>query len=72
MRSRTERMEARHDVMEGVGDHDVTLVQALMEVCRTIDDAAERIAEAHEETRKSIDQMSDDMGRHMKQTTLVR
>lgn len=72
MRTRTERMEARHDVMEGVSDRDVTIVQALLELCRTIDDASERIAEAHDETRKAIDAMSDGIGRQLKQTTLVR
>jgi hypothetical protein len=72
MRTRTERIEARRDVMEGVGDHDVTLCQALIEVCRTIDDASERIADAHDETRKAIDQLTDDLAKHLKDATLVR
>jgi hypothetical protein len=72
MRTRTERMDERRDVMAGANDQDVALCHALMELCRTIDDASERIAEAHDETRKAIDQMSDDVGRHLKQTTLVR
>jgi hypothetical protein len=59
MRTRTQRLDARRDVMEGVGDHDVTIVQALMEVCRTIDDASERIAEAYDNTRQAIDQNDD-------------
>jgi hypothetical protein len=72
MRTRTERTEDRRDVMAGVNDHDVTLCQVLLELCSTIDDASERIAAAHDETRKSLDQLADDLGRHLKQTTVVR
>jgi hypothetical protein len=68
MRTRTERMEDRRDVMEGVADHDVTLCQALIEVCRTIDDASERIADAHNETRLALERMSDAVERQLKQT----
>lgn len=69
MRTRTERMEARRDVMQGVNDHDVTVCQAILELCRTLDDAAERLAETNDETRKAIDQLSDDLGRRLKQAT---
>jgi hypothetical protein len=72
MRTRTERSEARRDVMNGVDDHDVTLCQAIMELCRTLDDVAERLAESNDETRKSLDQLADDLGRHLRQTTVVR
>lgn len=69
MRTRTERMEARRDVMQGVNDHDVTVCQAILELCRTLDDAAEQLAETNDETRKAIDQLSDDLGRRLKQAT---
>ena len=46
MRTLTERSEARPEVMQGVNDHDVTLIEAIMELCRHIDDASERIAAA--------------------------
>ena len=66
MRTRSERMAARHDVMEGANDHDVTLCQAIMELCRTLDDVADRLELANDETRKAIDQLSDDLGKHVK------
>jgi hypothetical protein len=72
MRTRTERSEARRDVMNGVDDRDVTLCQAMMELCRTLDDVAERLAESNDETRKALDQLADDLGRHLRQTTVVR
>lgn len=72
MRTRTERQEARREIMHGVNDNDTTLVEAIMELCRTIDDASERLADAHDETRKAIDALSDDVGKQLKQTTLVR
>ena len=66
MRTRTERMEARREVMHGVNDHDTTTVEAILELCATLDDLGERLAESNDEVRKSLDQMSD-LGRHMKQ-----
>jgi len=66
MRTRTQRMEARRDVMSGVDDRDVTLVQAILELCSTLDDVAERLADSNDETRKSLDQLSDDLGRALK------
>jgi hypothetical protein len=67
MRTRSERMAARHDVMAGVNDHDTTLVEAVMELCRTLDDLAERLETANDETRKAIDGLRDDLSRHAKQ-----
>ena len=72
MRTRTQRIDARTDVMTGVNDHDTTLCQALMELCATIDDAAERTAEAHEETRKAIDQLGDALTKGLRQAAEVR
>jgi hypothetical protein len=69
MRTRTERLEARHDLMEGTGDHDVTIVQALVEVCRTIDDNAERLAESHDELRKAIEQLGSDLDKVLRQAS---
>ena len=57
MRTQTQRREARDEVMQGVNDHDATLVEALMEVCRHIDDASERIAAAHAETAAAIERL---------------
>jgi hypothetical protein len=72
MRTRPERMEDRRDVMAGANDQDVAICQALMELCRTVDDAVERIADAHDEIRKVIEAMSDAVNRQLKQSTLVR
>jgi hypothetical protein len=58
--------------MEGVNDRDVTVVEAILELCRTLDEASTRIAAAHNETARAIDLMSDDVGRQLKQSTLVR
>jgi hypothetical protein len=72
MRTRTQRMEDRRDVMHGVNDHDTTLCQAILELCSTIDDASERLADAQDEMRKVIEAMSDAVNRQLKQSTLVR
>jgi predicted transcriptional regulator len=66
MRTRSERMAARQDVMHGVNDHDVTVCQAILELCRTLDDVAERLETANDETRKAIDQLSDEVGKAVK------
>jgi predicted transcriptional regulator len=66
MRTRAERMEARRDVMQGVDDRDVTVCQAIMELCRTLDDVAERLETSTDETRKAIDQLSDEVGKAVK------
>ena len=57
MRTLTERREARAEVMQGVNDHDVTLIEAIMELCRHIDDASERIAAAHAATAAAIERL---------------
>ncbi len=72
MRTRTERLEARADIMEGANDHDVTLCQALMEVCRTIEEASERIAAAHDETRLAIDGLADRIAKQFSGALLAR
>ena len=72
MRTPSQRQEARRDIMTAVNDHDVTLCEALMELATTIDEASQRIADAHRETARAIDLMSDDVGRQLKQSTLVR
>jgi hypothetical protein len=59
MRTRTERMKARQEVMTGVNDHDTTIVEAIMELCATLDDLGERLAESSDESRKSLDAVSD-------------
>jgi predicted transcriptional regulator len=59
-------MEARRDVMQGVDDRDVTVCQAIMELCRTLDDVAERLETSTDETRKAIDQLSDEVGKAVK------
>jgi hypoxanthine-guanine phosphoribosyltransferase len=66
MRTRAERMEARRDVMQGVDDRDVTVCQAIMELCRTLDDVAERLETSTDETRKAIVQLSDEVGKAVK------
>jgi predicted transcriptional regulator len=59
-------MEARRDVMQGVDDRDVTVCQAIMELCRTLDDVAERLETSTDETRKAIDHLSDEVGKAVK------
>jgi hypothetical protein len=58
--------------MEGVNDHDATIVQAILELCATVDDASERTAEAYDETRQAIERMGDAVERLLKQSTFVR
>jgi hypothetical protein len=72
MRTRSQRIDARADAMDGVNDRDATIVQAILELCATIDDASERVAEAHDETRQAIERMSDAVERLLKQSTFVR
>jgi hypothetical protein len=63
MRTRTERIEARRDVMSGVGDHDVTMVQAILELCSTLDDLGERLVDSNDETRKALDALAADIAK---------
>jgi|HubBroStandDraft_6_1064221.scaffolds.fasta_scaffold498310_3 hypothetical protein len=72
MRTPSQRADARREIMAGVNDHDTTLCEALMELATTIDEASQRIADAHRETARAIDAMTDDVGKQLKQTTLVR
>lgn len=58
MRTRTERNEARLEIMHGVNDHDTTVVEAIMELCRTLDELGERMAAAHHETFEAIERLS--------------
>jgi hypothetical protein len=71
MRTRTQRQEARREIMKGVNDHDTTLVEAILELCDTLDDVAERLADASDETRKSVERLSDDPTKHWKQEAWV-
>jgi hypothetical protein len=59
MRTRTQRLDARREVMHGVNDHDTTMVEAILELCATLDDLGERLAESSDESRKSLDAVSD-------------
>jgi methyl-accepting chemotaxis protein len=43
------------------------LTHAISELCYTIDDASAQIAEAHEETRKAIDQLSAAIDKQLKE-----
>jgi hypothetical protein len=45
MRTLNERQDDRKELMQGVSDADVTVTEAILELCRTIDDASERIVE---------------------------
>ena len=71
MRTRTQREEARHEIMQGVNDADSTIVEAVLELCRSLDDTAERLEAASEETRKAVERLSDDFGRHLKSEAWV-
>jgi hypothetical protein len=68
MRTLTQRTETRREIMEGCNNTDVTVVEALMELALTIEEASTRIAEAHDETRLAIERISDEVGRHLKAT----
>jgi hypothetical protein len=63
MRTRTQRLDARREIMKGVNDHDTTMVEAILELCDTLDDLGERFADAHDETRKAIDGLADQFGK---------
>jgi hypothetical protein len=59
MRTPTERSEARREIMAGVNDHDTTVVEAILELCRTLDELGERTAAAHHETFEAIERLSE-------------
>ena len=42
------------------------LSRPFLELCRSLDDTAERLEAASEETRKAVEQLSDDLGKHLK------
>ena len=71
MRTRTQREEARREIMQGVNDADATVVEAVLELCRSLDDVAERLEAASEETRKSVERLSDDFSKHLKSEAWV-
>jgi hypothetical protein len=71
MRTRTQREEARREIMQGVNDADSTIVEAVLELCRSLDDTAERLEAASEETRKAVERLSDDFGKHLKSEASV-
>lgn len=66
MRTLSERTAARREIMAGCNNTDVTVVEALMELALTIEEASARIADAHDETRQAIDRISDEVGRQLK------
>jgi hypothetical protein len=73
MRSRSERIQDRASFLTPPYEEPaVLLAHAIVELCHTVDDASERIAEAQGETRRAIDQLSDDLGKHLKQSALAR
>jgi hypothetical protein len=55
MRTRAQRIDARTDVMEGVDSRDTTIVEAILELCATIDDAAERVSESQAATGAALE-----------------
>ena len=66
MRTRAQRIEDRASILTGLNEEPaVMLAQAVSELCYSIDDVGERIDEAHEETRKAIDQLSADIDKHL-------
>jgi hypothetical protein len=69
MRTRTERAQDRAAFLTPPYEEPaVMLAHAIAELCLTIDDASERIAL---DIARQIAESSDDVGRHLKQTTLV-
>jgi hypothetical protein len=65
MRTRTEREDALTEIEQAANDHDVMMVRALLELCRRIDEASERVADAHDETRQAIDALSESLNRRL-------
>jgi hypothetical protein len=61
MRTPSQRQADRKEIMEGVSDSDVTVCEAILELCRTIDDASERTVAAHEGLRETIAQLDADL-----------
>jgi hypothetical protein len=49
--------------MEGVSDNDKRIVQAILELCATLDDASQRIAEA---TATALHELGEKLASHLK------
>ncbi len=63
MRNASERAAIRREIMQGVNDADTTVVEAILELCRTLDELGQNMAAAQAETRLAIDRMSHDVSR---------
>jgi hypothetical protein len=61
MRTPSQRLADRREVMQGVNDSDATICEAILELCRTLDDASERAVEAQVDLRQTIEQLSADL-----------
>jgi hypothetical protein len=61
MRTLSERLADRKELMEGVSDHDVTICEAILELCRTLDDAGELVASEQKRLREALDQVGAEM-----------
>jgi hypothetical protein len=66
MRTRTEREDALAEIEKAANDHDVGMILALLEICRRIEEASERVAGAHDETRQAIDGLSESLNRRLR------
>ena len=68
MRTRAQRIQDRASFLtKPYEEPAVMLAHAISELCYSIDDMGERIAEAHDETRKAIDQLSAAIGKQLKE-----
>jgi hypothetical protein len=72
MRTKSERDYALVEIEKAANDHDVGMVLALLELCRRIEEASERIADAHGETTLAIDGLSEGLARQLKQVVTAR
>ena len=52
-------------MVQGVNDADATVVEAVLELSRSLDDVAERLEAASDETRKSVRAADDDLTKHL-------
>ena len=77
MRTRTQRIQDRASTRPilmqepAVMLTHATIVEAVLELCRSLDDTAERLEAASEETRKAVERLSDDFGKHLKSEAWV-
>jgi hypothetical protein len=72
MRTKSERDYALVEIEKAVKDDDVMMVRVLLELCRRIEEASERIADAHGETTLAIDSLSESLARQLKQVVTAR